>query len=339
MAHPRVAVLMVNTNEGAFLERSLPDLRAQTRRPDRVILADNGSTDGSLEMVRERFPEVEVIELGRNVGFAAANNVAARAAEDCELIALLNADAFPAPGWLDALVRAADRHPGCAAFASLMLRANEPGLVDGAGDHYHVSGLAWQRHHLASAEEVAAARPSPDVFSACAGAALYRRGEFLAVGGFDEGFYISWEDVDLAFRLRLAGHGVRYEPEAVVRHVGSATMGALSDFTIYHNQRNMVWTWVRDMPWPLLLAYLPWHLAANVAVGWSLARRGHARVVMRAKRDALRGLPRVMRERTRLQRGRKASARELRRSMAKGREVTETLPSLAPLVGLVSRGA
>lgn len=331
MPSHRIAVVIVNWNEGSFLERSLPALAAQERAPDRVVVVDNGSTDGSREMVRERFPHFEVLELGRNAGFAAANNAGVAAAADCDLIALLNPDAFPEPGWLAALERAAAEHPEHAAFASLMKRANEPGLVDAAGDCYHVSGLTWNRDHLVPLAESRHAFERGEVFSACAGAALYRREAFVAVGGFAESHFVYWEDSDLSFKLRLAGHGVRYVPDAVVHHVGSGTTGVLSDFSIYHSQRNFVWAWVRNMPLPLLVAYLPWHLAANAAGVWALARAGHGDVVLRAKRDALRGLGEVLRERRRVQRSRRISSRELLRTMSRGLDASVVMPSLVPL--------
>jgi GT2 family glycosyltransferase len=324
----RLAVVIVNTNEGEFLPRALGALERQTLRPARTILVDNASTDGSVEMARQQFGWVEVLQPGRNVGFAVANNLGVRAADDCELVALLNPDAFAEPGWAEALVAAAREHPGCAAFASQMVSAREPELLDGAGDAYHVSGLAWRLEGgLRRAESEHAKRPG-EVFSACAGAALYRRDAFLDAGGFDESFFGYFEDTDLAFRLRLAGHGVRYVPDALVHHVGSGTTGVASDYTIYHSHRNMVWAWAKNMPWPLVAAYLPVHVAVNVLSVAAYARRGQGGLVLRAKLDALRGLPRVLRERRQLQRGRRAGALALRRLMATGREGLVAMPAI-----------
>ena len=328
MASPRVAVVLVNYNGRKLLPRCLGALRDQTRPADRVILVDNGSSDGSAELVRAGFPEVELVALDRNLGFAPANNEGVRRAADCDLVALLNTDAFAEPGWLELLVEAAERNPGYAAVASLMVRADDPARVDSAGDRYHVSGLAWQRGRFAPVER-AAGRPGADeVFAACAGAALYRRGAWEEVGGFDESYFAYYEDNDLAFRLRLAGHGVWYEPRAVVRHVGSATAGSWSELSVYHGQRNMAWTWIRCMPWPLAVAYLPWHLAARAALIRGAALNGRARAALRGELDGLRGLPRILRERRRVQAARRASIRDLRRAMATGWDIVEALPSL-----------
>jgi GT2 family glycosyltransferase len=334
---PRVAVVIVNLNAGAFLPRALDSLDAQTVRPARTIVVDNASSDGSPEVVRERYPHVELIALDRNAGFAAANNVGVRAAGDCEWVALLNPDAFPEPGWLEALLSAARENPGHTFFGSRMLIAGEPDRIDGLGDSYHVSGLSWRREH----GRRNAGRPTPDAavdtFSACAGAALYRRDVFLDAGGFDESFFCYIEDSDLAFRLRLRGHRCRYVPEAEAHHVGSALAGVESDFTVYHSNRNLVWAWTKNMPSPLLWIYLPAHLLVNALMVLLYALKGQGRVVLAAKRDALRGLPRVLRARAEVQSRRAVSPLELRRSMARGLSAYQGTRARGPVDRLLDR--
>lgn len=309
----RVTVVVVNWNSGPLLSRCLAALSAQTRRPERVVVVDNGSTDGSCPEDDAARP-LRVLRLGTNTGFAAGSNRGIREAGDCEAVALLNPDAFPEPRWLEALLAAAEAHPGHVAFGSRML-AGTPGLLDGIGDAYHVSGRPWRvGHHRAPSE----AAEEAEIFSPCAAAALYRRAELLEAGGFDERYFCYVEDVDLGFRLRLRGGRCLYVPEAVVTHVGSATSGAHSDFSLYHGHRNLVWTFFKDMPWPLLVAYLPQHLALNLfTVAW-FAARGRAGPLLRAKRDALRGLPAVLRERRRIQAGRRVGAWALRQVMSRG---------------------
>jgi GT2 family glycosyltransferase len=319
---PGVAVIVVNLNAGAHLARTLESLERQTARPERVILVDNGSTDGSLEGVEERFPFVELVEPGENLGFAAANNLAARRAEGVEWLALLNPDAFPARDWLERLLAAAEREPGYSMLTSTLVLAGDTGRLDGTGDVYHTSGLAFRRDH--GRQRANAARPTGEVFAASGAAALYRRDVFLEAGGFDERYFCYLEDVDLAFRLRLAGHRCLYVSDAVVEHVGSATTGRVSAFTIFHSHRNLVWTYVKNMPGPLFWLYLPAHLFVNVAAVVGFALHGQARAAFRAKRAALAGLPEMLAERRRLQRGRRVSARELRRLMGKGRTAFTT---------------
>jgi GT2 family glycosyltransferase len=314
---PRAAIIIVNFNGRAFIERCLDAIEAQTIKPARVIVVDNASTDGSADLVESRDHGVELIRLEQNVGFAAANNHAARLAADCEWLALLNADAFPEPDWLEALLRAARENTGYSFLASRILRADAQDELDGTGDVYHVGGMAWRRDNgrLASHRQ----RARGEVFSACAAAALYQRAPFLAVGGFDERFFCYYEDTDLAFRLRLRGYRCLYEPNAVVHHVGFAAAGEESSFTVYHSQRNLVWTYMKNMPAPLFWLYLPQHLLVNVLnVVW-YALRGQTRAVLRSKLDATRGLPGVLRARRAVQRERSVGGRELRQLMARGR--------------------
>jgi GT2 family glycosyltransferase len=161
-------------------------------------------------------------------------------------LALLNPDAFPEPGWLEALVQAAEREPTVAAFASRLVLASSPEYLDGAGDSYHASGRAWRNGH----RRPLAGWPASDVevFAPCAAAALYRRAAFDEVGGFDEQYFCYFADVDLGFRLRLRGHRCLYVHGAVVRHIGSALSGYKSEFAVYHGERNAVWTFFKDMP-------------------------------------------------------------------------------------------
>lgn len=312
----RIAVVIVNANAGELLDRTLAALACQTLRPQRILVVDNASSDGSADGIEERYPGVEVLRLRENVGFAAGNNIGVRAASDCEWIALLNPDAFPEPRWLETLMRTARGRKGYSFFASRLVKVAPPDELDGTGDVYHVSGMAWRRDHGRVA--AGATLASDEVFSPCAAAALYRREAFLAVGGFDESFFCYFEDSDLAFRLRLAGHRCLYVPEAVVHHVGSATTGGKSDFTVYHSCRNLVWTYVKNMPSPLFWAYLPQHLLVNVLnVVW-FSITGQTRAVLTAKRDAVRALPLVLRERRAVQATRQVGAFDLRRQMAKG---------------------
>jgi GT2 family glycosyltransferase len=317
-----VAVAIVNANSGPLLRQALAALSEQTRRPDRTIVVDNASTDGSADGLEREFPDVQVLRLGENTGFAAANNRAARELDDCEWLALLNPDAFPEPAWLEELLAAASRRSDYSFFASRVLQASDPQRLDATGDVLHVSGVAWQRRH----GEPASAESDPgEVFSASGVAALYRRDAFLAVGGFDERYFCYYEDTDLAFRLRLAGHRCWYVPTAVAHHVGSASARRESDFMLYHTHRNIVWTFAKDMPAPLVWLYLPQHLLVNVLTLVAFAGRRRFRIALQAKLDALRGLPPVLRERRAIQRGRVASARELRAAMATGFDVVPTL--------------
>jgi GT2 family glycosyltransferase len=306
----------VARDAGEYLMQLSEALQRLTLKPRRVIVVDNASSDGAVEALAERHPEVEVLRPGRNLGFAAANNEGVRRAEDCEWIALLNPDAFPEADWLAALAQASRDHPDCSLIGSRLVQASSPGQLDGTGDAYHVSGLAWRRDHRVPIEQ---GSPAGEVFSVCAAAAMYRRDAFLSVDGFDESFFCYFEDTDLAFRLRLQGHRCWYEPSSVARHVGSGTAGVESAFTLYHSHRNLVWTYVKNMPGALFWVYLPQHVLLNLlTVGWFTVR-GQGRAILKAKRDALRGLPTMLRERRAIQARRRVASRELLRLMSRGR--------------------
>jgi GT2 family glycosyltransferase len=260
---------------------------------------------------------VELIPLDRNEGFAKANNIGIQRAADCDWIALLNPDAFPETTWLEQLVGAARAHPDYAFFGSRLIDAGTPTRLDGTGDQYHVSGWAWQRDHGRARSEVDEAAEG-EIFGPCAAAALYRRDALEEVGGFDERYFCYYEDVDLSFRLRLAGHRCLYVPSSSVHHVGAAIAGRESDFAVYHAHRNLVWTYVKNMPGPLVWLYLPHHLAVNaLALVW-FSVRGHPGAIVRAKLDAVRALPTFVEDRRRLQANRRRSPRELRNAMARG---------------------
>ena len=292
MTHtPSIAVVVVNWNSGQYLGKCLQNLKEQTLSPVRVLVMDNASTDGSMEGLEQRFRGWEFIHLDNNTGFACANNLAVNQVEDCDWIAFLNPDAFAHTDWLENLTQAIESFPDVKMFGSHML-GNENGLIDGTGDIYHVSGVAWRRDHGIKSSDVN--RESGEIFSPCAAASLISREVFLEVGGFDEHFYCYNEDVDLSFRLRLIGHRCIYVPNAVVEHIGSGTTSRYSDFAVYHGQRNLVWSYFRNMPGLWFWIYLPQHILFSlIALIW-FSMKGKAVPVFKARWDALKGLPRVL---------------------------------------------
>ncbi len=305
----RVTVVIVNWNGLQHLAQCLQALQQQTMGAFQAVIMDNGSTDGSADLVPIlQDPRFALVRLDSNQGFARANNLAVAQAAT-PWVALLNPDAFPAPDWLEQLLAAAARHPAGAAFGCSLLNAADPALLDGTGDNYHWSGRAFRRDH--GRLRAQRTRGEAEIFSPCAAAALYRRSAWLAAGGLDEDYFCYLEDVDLGFRLRLQGHQCWHVPEAVCHHVGSAVTGRRSDFSGYYGQRNLVWTYVKNMPGVLFWLLLPLHLLANLAGLVLFALRGQAAVAWRAKLDALRGLPSCWRKRSIIQAGRSATVRAI----------------------------
>ena len=314
---PLISIVIVYLNNADHLPRCLDCLSQQTLQDFEVILVDQGSSDGGTEEVDQKYPSLalHVEHRAANLGFAAGNNIGAHLARGKWLV-LLNADAFPEPDWLEQLLAAARANPEGASFSSRQLQANNPSLLDGMGDAYHVSGFAWRLGLGYPADRYGLA--PTELFSPCAAAAMYLREAFLEVGGFDEEFFSYYEDVDLGFRLQLKGYRCFYAPNAIVQHVGSATFGVRSDFAFYHSHRNLVWTFVQNMPAGLFWRYLPAHLAANLIYVLYYTLRGRGRVLWKAKWDSIRGLSGALKKRRIIQRGRRATISELLSCMQRG---------------------
>jgi GT2 family glycosyltransferase len=315
--HPLISVVIVTWNSGKHLPRCLDCLRHQTLQDFEIVLVDNGSSDNSIHGLEGRYPDLRLrVELlTKNIGFAAGNNRGAQLARGKWLV-LLNADAFPEPNWLAELIAASEANPDFSSFSSRQLQASNPIILDGTGDAYHVSGLAWRlglgypadRYGLEEAE----------IFSPCAAAAMYLREAFLDVGGFDEDFFSYFEDVDLGFRLQLRGYRCIYLSKAVVQHVGSATFGERSDFAFYHSHRNLVWTYVKNMPSRMFWLYLPEHLIANLIYVLYYALRGRGKVLIKAKYDALKGISTARKKRETIQKKSTAVSSNILKRMERG---------------------
>lgn len=312
-----VSIILVVWNSKAYLHKCLSLLARQTVKNVEVIIVDNGSSDNSVTGLEAPWPDLDltVERLDSNLGFAIANNIGVRLARG-KWIALLNADAFPEADWLEKLLLATEQNPQYSMFSSRQIQYNSPDRLDGAGDAYHISGLAWRNYYNYPSGDYGLGQK--EVFSPCAAAALYSREEFLKAGGFDEDYFSYFEDVDLGFRLRLGGAKCLYVPEAVVRHVGSASTGKRSDFSVYYGYRNMIWTFVKDMPSFYFWIFLPLHVITLLFFFVYLTARGQRSAISRAILDALRGMPQALSKRKLIQRGIKIKPRDLLKVMSTG---------------------
>lgn len=314
MSRPSVTVIIVNWNGGDMLIECLSRIITQSLAPVQILVMDNASTDGSAQRAA-KIPGVDVHFSDQNIGFAAANNRGIKAST-ADFVALINPDAFAEPDWLKCLVDKAILHPDVAALGSCQLVHGNDGVIDGTGDVYHWSGLVWRRGHGRPISELNTEQS--EIFAPCAAAALYRRSALIQVGGFDEDFFCYMEDVDLGFRLRLAGYRSVYVPEAMVYHVGSAlTGGQQSNFSVYHGHRNLVWTFVKNMPPILFWTLTPLHLALNIVSLAYFTLRGQGRIVFGAKRDALKGLANAWSKRSVIQSHRVASTSDIWKTLDK----------------------
>jgi GT2 family glycosyltransferase len=273
---------------------------------------DNASTDAETQSILDAITTAAVIRSETNLGYGGAINLAVRKIDTTDYIVCLNPDAFPEPDWLEAMVNAADKHTDYGSFASLMLREDNTSVVDGAGDELHFTGIPWRRFHQRKLHDKLQTGP---VFSACAGAALYRTSLFNEVGGFDEAYFMYVEDIDLGFRLQLAGYPCLFVREAIVHHIGSAVTGEGSDFSVYFGHRNLVYCYFKNVPPLLLLATLPFHILANLVTLVVLTVKGHGGAIGKAKLDALKKLPSAFHARSTV--SRKVSSRYIWRLLNK----------------------
>ena len=301
---PVASIVIVSWNGRQYLEPCLNAVAAQQGVGAETIVVDNGSTDDTATFVRERFPWVRLVALAENRGFAGGNNAGARDARGRFLV-LLNNDTVPEPGWLAALLRGRESGGPNALASSRIVYMHDPRVIDSAGDGLLRWGGAFKRHHGATIE---AAPESGEVFGVCGAACVIPRAVFAELGGFDEDFFASHEDVDLSYRARLLGYPCLYVADAIVRHHGSATLGRISPFAVYHGQRNLEWMYFKNTPGSLLVRTLPGHLVYTAAAAVHFARAGMLAPFLRAKWSALVGLPHLLRKRAQVQRTRRVGA-------------------------------
>jgi GT2 family glycosyltransferase len=278
-----------NWNGRRWLPGCLQAVSRQRVAPAEVIVVDNGSDDGSVGFLRERHPEVRVLELGRNTGFACAANRGLEAAAG-EYVALLNTDIVVADDWLARMVAAISLDGRVASVACKMLDLEDPTRVYDAGDVLRRDAACEQRGRFGR-DDGRWDQPG-EVFGACAGAALYRRDAVLSVGGFDERYFAYLEDVDLALRLRLAGWTCRYEP-AVALHAGEGSSHRLAGGHLYFVERNTLVLVAKSFP----LRWLPFVLYRQAGWMWHALRERRLRWQVRGLVAGLAMVPGTLRAR------------------------------------------
>lgn len=250
-------VVIPNYNGVRHLKACMDSLRVQSRQDFSVILIDNGSADGSVEYVESHYPEVIIHSFESNQGFCGAVNEGIRMTKTPYVI-LLNNDTVCEPFFVEALVKTMEEHPKCFSAGAKMVQMQDPDRIDNAGDYYCALGwaFAYGKNRLAAKYD-----REREIFSACAGAAIYRTEVFEEIGLFDEAHFAYLEDVDVAYRAKIAGYQIRYAPEAVVQHVGSATTGsAYNEFKVRCSSRNSVYLIYKNMPWLQILLNAPFLL-------------------------------------------------------------------------------
>lgn len=241
-----ISVVIPNYNGKNFLTKCFKSLNVQNYSFE-VIIIENGSDDGSADYIKENYPKFTLIENQENLGFSKAVNQGIQTSSS-EYILLINNDVELEYGCIHNLLDYIEKDENIFAVAPKMIQYHDRSKIDDAGDEYTI--LGWTK-------KVGDGKPSGlytqkrEIFSACAGAALYRRRIFDEIGLFDENFFAYMEDVDISYRARINGYKCVYCPQAIVYHKGSGTSGSrYNEFKIKLAARNNVYVPYKNMPWP-----------------------------------------------------------------------------------------
>ena len=254
----KIAVIIPNWNGKEVLRDCLDSLLLQSYPELEIVVVDNGSTDGSRELLSRGYPEVRKLWLKKNTGFCNAVNLGIQKTSS-PYVVLLNNDTVAEPDFIQELVNAMESEPDVFSASALLRQAHQPELVDDAGDFYCALGWAYAR---GKDRPCADYQQQTDIFASCGGAVIYRREVLERLKGFDTAFFAYLEDIDLGYRARLAGYRNIYVPSAVVDHLGSAATGSrYNSFKVFHAARNSIYLIRKNMPWGQQLINLPFLMA------------------------------------------------------------------------------
>jgi GT2 family glycosyltransferase len=332
----RAAVVIPTWNGAHFLAGSLASLAEQTHPAD-IIVVDNASTDGTAELVRERFPDVMLIALDANRGFAGAVNVGLERAlaDGADYVALLNNDALAEADWLARLVETAEAHPEAGIVTSKFLLEDRV-HIDSTGDFYSSWGWAYPRGRDEPDQGQYDDPAHREVFCGSGGASLFRASMLREVGPFDEDYFAYLEDQDLGFRAQLMGWRARYEPRARAYHRMMGTSATLGHFGRYQAIRNCIYLYVKNLPGPLFWRYLPKFFLGLLLMAANDVRRRRFRAIAGAYLDAARHLPGMLRKRRRVQAARRVEVAYIDAILI--HELPPTQKTLVRMAGLAGRG-
>jgi GT2 family glycosyltransferase len=292
-----------------FLEICLNALRRQTFRDFETILVDNGSEDGSAEYVQANFPEVNQVALNDNRGFC-GGNIAGYEQAWGQVIVLLNNDTEADEHWLEEIHKASRDFPRAGSFASKMLIFDDRKRIDNCGFDVTKAGTAVD---LGRDEQDGVAWAEPrKVFGACGGAAAYRRSMLEDIGFLDPEFFLTFEDLDLSFRGQLQGYECVFIPRAIVYHRLGATRKKNPGHDVFFSQRNIELAYLKNMPLGIILGSLPHRLVYELGGAAYFTKLGVGTAFFKAKMDAIRRLPSMLRKRKELQRRRILTNEQLR---------------------------
>lgn len=253
----KTTIVIPNYNGIKYLADCLDSLRNQTTEDFIILVVDNGSTDGSYELLSD-YPEVKVIRFEDNLGFCGAVNAGIKAAET-EYVLLLNNDTTAKESFVEKMEEAIEKNDRIFSVNARMLNMYEPELIDDAGDLYCALGWAFARGKDSKAEDYS----TPcKIFFSCGGAVLYRKSVFEEIGYFDERHFAYLEDLDIGYRARIYGYTNIYQPEAEVFHAGSGFSGSrYNEFKVKLSSANSIYVIGKNMPILQIIINLPFLMA------------------------------------------------------------------------------
>ncbi len=293
MSGIRVSFIIVNFNGGKMLEKCLASIKAQSFRDFEVVVVDNGSSDGSCDIPVFSLPGWQLVRLGRNAGFAEANNIGLAQCRG-NYIALVNNDVVLADSWTAEMVRVMDSYDSAGSVACRIVQDQEPRLLDSAGFSFYSFGRcsSWYGEQ---ADSLSGKKHEP--FGAVATAALYRRSAIDRAGFFHPEYFAYYEDTDLAVRMTLHGYKCVYSHASVAFHAGSATGKRHSDFHRYYLRRNIELLYWVDMVGMLAVKHFIPHFCYETMCFAGMLLKGQCTVFVRAKIAALKMLPWILGQR------------------------------------------
>lgn len=295
---PQISIVIPNYNGAAYLEKCLSSILRQARPAKEILFVDNASTDESVLVAQRVAPTARILRQQHNLGFAGGANAGIRHAQG-DWIAILNNDTEVAAAWLGECAAAIERHPDAAFLACRILDYKKRHFVFSAGDCILRAGIGYRRGQ--ELPDCSRYDEEIEIFSACGGAALYRKSALEESEGFEELFFAYLEDVDLGLRLQAAGRCGYYAPLAVVYHHGAATSGGeFSPLAVRLRTRNSILLLVKSMPGRVLWRCLPMILAAQASWFVRTMLRGRGLSYLRGIMGAFPMLPEMLKRRTRL---------------------------------------
>lgn len=285
-----ISIIIPNYNGEQYLFKCLDRIVKSTTLTYEIIIIDNDSKDSSYKWIAQDYPYIIFKRLNKNYGFSRAVNEGIKLAQG-EYVLLLNNDTEIQEGFLETLLICIESNPKIFSVCSQMIQYDNPSLIDDAGDGYNLLGWAYKR---GDGKLVDFYKHTEQVFSACAGAALYRKSVFEEIGYFDENFFAYMEDVDISYRALIHGYKNMYCPEAKVLHIGSATSGSkYNEFKVKLAARNNIYVPYKNMPLVQLIINLPFLIIGYVVKYLFFLKKGFGKAYLEGFKEGILTLNKV----------------------------------------------